>query len=93
MKVNRENEEPIIIAEVGQNHQGELDNALKYVKIFSEAGADAIKFQTRNNKFLFSQEAYNAKYDSENAFGETYGEHREHLELKKDEVKELKKEC
>ena len=45
--------EKLIIAEVGQNHQGSLEYALKYVEEFSKAGADVIKFQTRNNKYLF----------------------------------------
>ena len=47
---------PFIIAEVGQNHQGDADIALSYVREFAQRGATAIKFQTRNNKFLFSKE-------------------------------------
>jgi sialic acid synthase len=84
---------PFIIAEVGQNHQGSLINALKYVKTFSEAGADAIKFQTRNNRYLFDKNSYNAMYNSENAFAKTYGKHREHLELSLKELFLIKKEC
>ena len=86
-------DEPFIIAEVGQNHQGSLEKAREYIKVFSYEGADAIKFQTRNNKFLFSDEAYNAPYYSENAFAETYGEHREKLELSKEDLKILKNDC
>ena len=56
-----------IIAEVGQNHQGDINIAKKYVEVFASMGADAIKFQTRNNKTLFSEEAYNKKYNSDNA--------------------------
>lgn len=84
---------PFIIAEVGQNHNGDLEIARKYIKVFSEAGANAIKFQTRNNKYLFSEDAYNAPYESENAFGLTYGEHREFLELKPEWLKILKEDC
>jgi sialic acid synthase len=83
----------IFIAEVGQNHQGSLSMAKKYVREFSKLGANIIKFQTRNNKFLFSKKAYNKQYDSENAFGKTYGQHREKLELSYSELKILKKEC
>ncbi len=82
-----------IIAEVGQNHQGDLDLARKYIKIFAEAGANAIKFQTRNNKILFSEDAYNSPYESENAFAEIYGHHREKLELKLEWLPILKKDC
>ena len=66
-----------IIAEVGQNHQGNLNIAKKYVEVFSSMGADAIKFQTRDNQNLFSDEAYNKEYSSENAFAKKYGKHRE----------------
>jgi N-acetylneuraminate synthase/sialic acid synthase len=86
-------ERPLFIAEVGQNHQGELELAKECIKIFAQAGADVIKFQTRNNKYLFSQDAYNAPYLSENAFAPTYGQHREKLELKPEWLPLLKQEC
>jgi len=86
-------EEPFIIAEVGQNHQGDLKNAREFIRIFAFEGADAVKFQTRNNKYLFSQDAYEAPYTSENAFAETYGAHRECLELKPEWLPILKEDC
>lgn len=85
--------EPFVIAEVGQNHNGNLDLAREYISIFSYEGADAIKFQTRNNKYLFSKDAYDAPYESENAFAETYGAHRETLELKPEWLPILKEDC
>ena len=86
-------DKPFIIAEVGQNHQGDLELAREYIKVFANAGADAVKFQTRNNKYLFSEEAYLASYESENAFAETYGAHREKLELNPDFLSILKEDC
>ncbi len=85
--------EPFVIAEVGQNHNGSLDSAREYIRIFANAGADAVKFQTRSNKYLFSKEAYEAKYESENAFAETYGAHREILELRPEWLPILKADC
>lgn len=82
-----------VIAEVGQNHQGSLDTALEYIRIFAHEGADAVKFQTRNNKYLFSKEAYEGPYTSENAFADKYGEHREKLELKIEWLKIIKESC
>lgn len=86
-------EEPFVIAEVGQNHQGSLENAREFIRIFAFEGADAVKFQTRNNKYLFSEQAYAAPYGSENAFAPTYGAHRELLELKPEWLPILKEDC
>ena len=95
MKLNKENLEktPLFIAEVGQNHQGSIDYIFEYIRIFSLAGANVIKFQKRDNRFLFDSAKYNAPYDHENAFGLTYGEHREHLELKAEWLPEIKEAC
>lgn len=70
-----------VIAEVGHNHQGSVETAMK---IFSEAknsGADAVKLQKRNNKELFTAQMYNSLYTNDNSYGSTYGAHREALEL------------
>lgn len=85
--------DPFFIAEVGQNHQGDLDTAREFIRIFAFEGADAVKFQTRNNRYLFSKDAYDAPYTSENAFADTYGAHREKLELKPEWLPILKEDC
>lgn len=92
-KTDSMGDEPFVIAEVGQNHQGDLDVAREFIRIFAFEGADAIKFQTRNNRYLFSQDAYDAPYASENAFADTYGAHREKLELKPEWLPILKADC
>lgn len=86
-------DEPFVIAEVGQNHQGDLEKAREYIRIFAFEGADAVKFQTRSNKYLFSKDAYEAPYQSENAFAKSYGLHREYLELKPEWLPILKEDC
>ena len=85
--------EPFFIAEVGQNHNGDLELAREFIRIFAFEGADAVKFQTRNNNYLFSKEAYEAPYNSDNAFADTYGKHREKLELKAEWLPILKEDC
>ena len=84
---------PFIIAEVGQNHQGNFEIAKKYIEEFSKLGASAIKFQTRNNKSLFHKSAFDKEYNSENSFAKTYGLHREKLELSKLDLIKLRKVC
>jgi sialic acid synthase len=93
MFVKKNVEEPFVIAEVGQNHQGDLNLAREFIRIFAIEGADAVKFQTRNNQYLFSADAYEASYQSENSFADTYGAHREMLELKPEWLPILKDDC
>jgi sialic acid synthase len=76
---------PYVIAEVGHNHQGSLETALRLIQAAAHSGANAVKLQKRNNRTLYSKEAFDAPYVSENAYGPTYGSHREALEFGKDE--------
>jgi len=80
-----------IIAEIGHNHQGQLGIAKNMIKTAAECGANAVKFQKRDNKNLYTKAMYNKPYDNENSFGLTYGEHREFLEFNFDQYQELKK--
>lgn len=80
-----------VIAEMGNNHQGDLETAKKMIKTAVECGVHAVKFQKRSNKELYTKEAYNLPYDNPNSYGKTYGEHREFLELGEAEFLELKK--
>jgi N-acetylneuraminate synthase/sialic acid synthase len=80
-----------VIAEIGHNHQGELDKCKDLFKAAKECGASAVKLQKRNNRTLFTKAMFDQPYTSENAFGPTYGEHREALEFGRDEYVELKK--
>ena len=78
-----------LIAEIGHNHQGKLESALKLIKEAKNSGANAVKFQKRDNKSLYVKSFYNQFYDNPYSFGKTYGEHREFLEFGKTEYKEL----
>lgn len=80
-----------VIAEIGHNHQGSVEIAKQLMKAAKECGVDAVKLQKRNNKKLYTKEFFQTPYNSEHAFGPTYGEHREALEFDKKEYLELKK--
>ncbi|NTU71147.1 MAG: N-acetylneuraminate synthase [Coriobacteriia bacterium] len=55
---------------------------------------DAVKFQKRNNKELLTPEQYNAPHPNPaNSYGDTYGAHREYLELDVEQHRQLKTWC
>lgn len=70
-----------VIAELGQNHQGDTYTAVRLMKAAHDAGVDAVKFQKRHIPSELTAEAYNAPYVGPQSFGETYGRHREALEF------------
>ncbi|WP_312353848.1 N-acetylneuraminate synthase family protein, partial [Aminipila sp.] len=86
---------PLLIAEAGCNHKGEMAIAKELIRTAAiYCKADAIKFQKRCNRELLTEEQYNSPHPNPiNSYGKTYGEHREFLELTVDQHQELKKCC
>lgn len=88
-------QKPRVIAEAGCNHKGEMEIAKEMIKmaaIFCKA--DVIKFQKRNVRELLTEEQYNAPHPNPaNAYGATYGAHREFLEFSAEQHAQLKKWC
>ena len=82
MKVN-------VIAEIGINHQGDIDLMKDMMLAAKGCGVDYIKSQKREPKLCLTEEQYNTPYMSPNSFGPTYGEHKEALEFSKNEWEEL----
>jgi sialic acid synthase len=78
-----------VIAEVGHNHQGDVEQAKRLIDAAKECGVNAVKLQKRDNRALYTREFYEQPYDNELSFGRTYGEHREALELGAEEYREL----
>lgn len=79
-----------VIAEIGHNHQGSLEQAKQLIAKAHECGANAVKLQKRDNASLYTADYFNRPYDNENSFGPTYGTHREALEFGADEYRALK---
>ncbi|MCB0429390.1 MAG: N-acetylneuraminate synthase family protein [Flavobacteriales bacterium] len=87
-------ESPIVIAEIGCNHKGEFEIAKELIRIAKECNAHVAKFQKRNPKELLTEEQYNAPHPNQmHSYGDTYGEHREFLELSQEQHADLKKYC
>lgn len=81
-----------IIGEIGQNHNGSVDIAKLIIDLACRPidedlfglqlkPMDAVKLTKRDLKQELSQSQMDAPYNSPNAFAETYGKHREVLEL------------
>ena len=79
-----------VIAEIGQNHNGSVENAKLLIDMAVRCGADAVKFQKRDIPSELTKDAFERIYDSPNSFGRTYGEHRMFLELDEAQHKELR---
>ncbi len=77
-----------VIAEIGSNHNGDFETAIKLIDMAALAGADAVKFQKRHNATLFTDELYNKPYEG---YGPTYGTHRVALDFNFDQFKALQK--
>jgi sialic acid synthase len=86
---------PFLIAEIGCNHKGDMQIAKDLIAtaaLFCKV--DAVKFQKRHSKELLSPEQYNAPHPNPaNAYGDTYGAHREALEFDLDQNRQLKDWC
>jgi N-acetylneuraminate synthase/sialic acid synthase len=72
---------PYIIAELGHNHLGDMNECKMLMSMARDAGVQAVKLQKRENETLYTNAFYNSAYNSENAYATTYGRHRDHLEF------------
>ncbi|MEM1058175.1 MAG: N-acetylneuraminate synthase family protein [Verrucomicrobiota bacterium] len=86
---------PQVIAEIGCNHKGDMEIAKEMIHVAAYfCKTDVIKFQKRTPRELLNDEEYNAPHPNPaNSYGETYGEHREFLELNLDQHRQLKQWC
>ncbi|MBI4931333.1 MAG: N-acetylneuraminate synthase family protein [Bacteroidetes bacterium] len=92
----KKNKSPYIIAEVGSNHNGDMDLARKLVDAAKKCGCDAVKFQSWTPQSLIAREEYerNTKYtDSPKKHFGSLKEMVEKYYLREEQHFELKKYC
>jgi len=80
-----------IIAEIGINHNGDIDIAKKLIEVAAAAGCDAVKFQKRTIDVVYT-EAELAR-PRENPFGPTNGDLKRGLEFGRDAYAEIDSYC
>lgn len=85
--------EPVyIIAEIGINHNGSLENAKKLIDGAAFAGCDAVKFQKRTPELCVPEDQWNIQRDT--PWGRmTYIEYRHKVEFSEEEYTEIDKYC
>jgi hypothetical protein len=88
--IRRDRPDCFVIAEVGHNHGGDVEVCRQLFQAAKNAGVSAVKLQKRDNRALYTRQFYDLTYNSESAFGPTYGTHREALEFGESEYRDLK---
>jgi len=80
-----------VIAEIGINHNGDIDLAKRLISVAVAAGCDAVKFQKRTVEIVYTAEELDKPRES--PFGATNGDLKRALEFGVDEYREIDAYC
>lgn len=80
-----------LIAEIGINHNGSIENAFNLIRNAKVAGFDAVKFQKRTIEIVYTQAELNQ--ERQNVFGATNGDLKRGLEFGFSEYEKINKYC
>jgi len=89
--VVRDGEPCYLVAEIGINHNGDLDLARQLISAAKLAGCDAVKFQKRTIEVVYTPE--DLARPRENPFGDTNGDLKRGLEFGQEEYEAVDKYC
>ena len=79
--------DPLIIAEIGINHNGDIGIAKDLIKVSKDAGCDAVKFQKRSIELVYPQDELDKPRES--PWGTTNRQQKEGLEFGQKELEEI----
>jgi N-acetylneuraminate synthase len=82
---------PYLIAEIGINHNGDINIAKKLIKQAKDSGFDAVKFQKRTINIVYDEKILDTPRKS--PWGNTTREQKLGLEFEKKEFDEIDKYC
>jgi len=80
-----------IVAEIGINHNGNIETAKKLIEVAKAAGADAVKFQKRSVEIVYTPEELARPRES--PFGTTNGDLKKGLEFGHEDYREIDRYC
>ena len=81
----------LITAEIGINHNGDINIAKDLIKKSKEAGADTVKFQKRTIDLVYTKEALEVKRDS--PWGNTNRDQKLGLEFGQEDYEAINQYC
>lgn len=82
---------PLIIAEIGINHNGSIETAKQLIDMAQSCGCDLVKFQKRTIDIVYSKEYLDSPRNS--PWGTTQREQKMALEFGKKEYEEIDEYC
>jgi len=80
-----------VIAEIGINHNGDIDLAKRLISVAVAAGCDAVKFQKRTVEIVYTEKELATPRP--NPFGETNGDLKRGLEFDEEDYEEIASFC
>lgn len=81
-----------VIAEIGINHNGSMENVMKLIEGAADAGCDAVKFQKRTPELCVPKDQWNIERDT--PWGRmTYIDYRHKVELSKEDYQKIDEAC
>ena len=87
MKISK----PFLIAEIGINHNGDMNIAKQLITNAKKCGFDAVKFQKRDIYSVYSKEQL--KVPRESPWGKTTEQQKQGLELTEENYREIDNFC
>src|SRR3978361_1829389 len=80
-----------VIAEIGINHNGDIDLAKRLISVAVAAGCDAVKFQKRTVDVVYPEKELSQPRP--NPFGDTNGDLKRGLEFGQEDYAEINSFC
>ena len=80
-----------VIAEIGINHNGDIDLAKRLISVAAAAGCDAVKFQKRTVEIVYTPQELATPRP--NPFGDTNGDLKRGLEFEEADYDEIQSFC
>ena len=63
-KIVGDNQPTFVIAEIGINHNGNMENVFKLIDLAKDTGCDAVKFQKRTPELAVPKDQWHIKKDT-----------------------------